>query len=230
MIVKGKIVGVNVGDSRIYSISSGKRNAQMTQDDNLASYIGRHDGQAANSGEKGLVQFVGMGDGIEPHIVTPHERDIASILITSDGVHDAPPEAIAQIVQVSRSSLDMVQRLLSLSGILGGRDNATALVVPANLNLGKISERGITIACVSPFDDLEIWIPITENALVESDDADQKLQAQDAEVTQSNFKERKTHYRQKKIKSRRKKAAEEAKLPLDEERPPLNISFPAKKS
>lgn len=230
MIAMGKVVGVNVGDSRIYSVSTSKQTAQLTQDDNLASYIGRREGKGTNISEKGLVQFIGMGDGIEPHIITTHQRDVASILITSDGVHDAPSDAIAQIAQVSRSSLDLVQRLLSLSGILGGRDNATALVMPANLNSGKTSERGITIACISSFDELEIWIPGTENALMESDVSSQKRRGQETEVTQTNFKGRKnvTSYRQKKTKSRKRKSPEEAKLPLDEEPPFLSISFPAK--
>src|SRR5262249_52674195 len=133
LVTKEKIVGVNVGDSRIYGISVNKKTTQLTQDDTLARYL-THREKNSNLNEKGLVQFIGMGDGVEPHIVAMSNRDLGSILITSDGVHDAPSEALEQIVHVSRSNSDLVQRLLSLSGILGGRDNATALVIPTNPN------------------------------------------------------------------------------------------------
>jgi len=83
---------------------------------------------------------------------------------------------------------------------------------------------------MSAFNELEIWIPATENALVESDVSSQKRRGQETEVTQTNFKGRKdiTNYRQKKTKSRKRKSPEEAKLPLDEEPPSLSISFPEK--
>jgi serine/threonine protein phosphatase PrpC len=174
MIVRGKFFGVNVGDSRIYGISADKQAAQLTQDDTLASYLGRREGKGSSINEKGLVQFIGMGDGVEPHIIVIPDKNLASILITSDGVHDAPSDAITQIAHASLSNLDLVRRLLSLSGILGGRDNATALVMPTNFNLENTSQHGVTITCISSFDALEIWIPSAENALVEGDNVLQK--------------------------------------------------------
>jgi len=76
MVAVGKVIGVNVGDSRIYGISASKQTTQLTLDDTLAGYLGRRESKGANISEKGLVQFVGMGDGIEPHIITTHERDV----------------------------------------------------------------------------------------------------------------------------------------------------------
>ncbi|WP_300182214.1 PP2C family serine/threonine-protein phosphatase [Bradyrhizobium sp.] len=232
LIAKGNVIGVNVGDSRIYGISPRRQSVQLTKDDTLASYLGRRDGKDMGSDVKGLVQFVGMGNDFDPHIITTNERDSESILITSDGVHDAPSEAIAQITQISRSNLDLVQRLLSLSGILGGRDNATALVIPTEFNPGTASDEGVTIACTSSFDSLEIWIPKLGNTFAESDDALEKQPEKEKNPAANvNSKGRKnaTHYRQRKLALRKKKESNEAKLPLDEDPPSLSISFPDKR-
>ena len=56
----GEAHTVNVGDSRSYSFSRGKSTDRLTVDDSLAEAVGGHGRE--------LIQFVGMGDGIKPHV------------------------------------------------------------------------------------------------------------------------------------------------------------------
>jgi len=57
----GGMLGVNVGDSRIYKYQEGTLE-QITVDDTLADLL-KNDLQPRNE----LLQFVGMGEGMEPH-------------------------------------------------------------------------------------------------------------------------------------------------------------------
>ncbi len=223
MIWQGQAFGVNVGDSRIYGISPNKQTIQLTKDDTLAGYLGRRDGRTLNTSDNGLVQFIGLGEGLEPHPIYSSGRSLATILITTDGVHGAPADALAQVSQTAPTNMDLVQRLLSLSAVLGGRDNATAIAIPASYIPARLSQRGVNITCTSPFNRLEVWIPISENPPVEKDEmlesATKKAEPKDRDLKQG----RKTRKKKKKQPGR-----DPNRLPLDEDEPVLDISFPEK--
>lgn len=236
-IEKGQILGINVGDSRIYSISESKKLKQLTKDDTLAGYLARREGGFAGQADNSLVQFVGMGKGVEPHIIDANGNEAHSILVTSDGVHGAPEGALSEVVRASRTNFELANRLLTLSTILGGRDNATALILPLNFSPDRPSQHGINITCISPFDRLEIWIPMvgTESLAIENgnyirqNDNMTNLR-EDAPSDKAFFSKGEkgaTASRKRKRKTQKKKASnDETALPLEEDRPPLDISFP----
>ncbi|WP_027187223.1 PP2C family protein-serine/threonine phosphatase [Desulfovibrio cuneatus] len=115
--------GVNVGDSRIYACEFDKVN-QLTTDDTLAGI--RKDKTSYFPDDKNLLQFIGMGKDINPHIIEINSNDnISSFLITSDGSHFVGDDALAKIVVNSKKSETVVRRLIELSRMYGGSDNSS---------------------------------------------------------------------------------------------------------
>lgn len=120
----GRFFGVNIGDSRIYSISNEIK--QLTVDDTIAGQI---DASAGNNyGRNELLQFVGMGRDIQPHLIEfPIASKDALVLLTSDGVHFLPKEVMQSISQNSNEPAIAVKRLLELSKWCGGADNGSVV-------------------------------------------------------------------------------------------------------
>jgi serine/threonine protein phosphatase PrpC len=229
-IGNGQVFGVNVGDSRIYSISENRKLKQLSKDDTLAGYLTRREGEVSNPSENGLLQYIGMGQGLEPHIIIEKGNGVSSILVTSDGAHGAPEDALSEVVRVSRTNIELTNRLLTLSNILGGRDNSTALLLSTDFSSELSSQHGINIACISPFDRLEIWIPNTETLAAEDESLTTRNDAQVGATDKvADAKEPRGLTSSRKRKNRRKKGSNhDAGLPLETERPSLDISFPEK--
>jgi serine/threonine protein phosphatase PrpC len=133
---------VNVGDSRIYAAGPGGLNGlvtRLTVDDSLAEAVGGHG--------RDLLQFIGMGLGIKPHI-RQAPADLDRILITSDGVHFISPDTLSDIFLSTSENATVVSRLLSFVNWQGAHDNATLAVV--NLSellslLPTVEETGIEV-------------------------------------------------------------------------------------
>jgi PPM family protein phosphatase len=223
--LNGQIFGVNIGDSRIYSISSDKKLTQLSKDDTLAGYLGRHDGRISRQMEGNLVQYVGMGKGLEPHII-PIKNELQSILITSDGIHGAPQDALLEVARASRTNLELLSRLLSLSTILGGRDNATGLMLARDFLPERSSQNGITVTCISPFDRLEIWMPSADPLGAHENKPTTK--GADKEISTHRTLSEKEKRSLKKRNRSKKGPTKEGGLPLEDETPTLDISFPEK--
>jgi serine/threonine protein phosphatase PrpC len=153
---QGAVVGVNAGDSRIYGLTRSRDAKQLSRDDTVAGLLGQQQGLGADQ----LVQFIGMGGGVEPQIIATDQKEFESILITSDGIHCAPAAAFSQAIRAATSNLDLIRRLLALSDALGGQDNGTALLLPTRFDAPNgDSEQGLNLTFWSPSDRLEIWIP-----------------------------------------------------------------------
>jgi len=118
----------------------------------------------------------------------------------------------------------MIRRLLNLSEILGGRDNATALVI--DTRLPKISDQidqGFNLTFFSAQSQLEIWLPIlTEGANVPLRDS---LEAS----RDASLPKRKSAPRQKGRQSKKKQKPQDPALPLDQEEvPEVDVKFSAR--
>jgi serine/threonine protein phosphatase PrpC len=224
---QGDVVSLNVGDSRIYGIGESRDLKQISKDDTLAGYLGqgpmdRHQNQ--------LVQFVGMGEGIEPHIFTSLPNAFESLLVTSDGIHNVPLQAFSEAIRHPSSNYDLADRLLSLSDSLGGRDNATVVLLPTQLkHSNNPREQGLTLEFLSVSDRLEIWIPaIAEDS--QHQDAPESLREasgarikSEQEPAAKKKKETKAGTRQMKSKKMRKHGR-----PNHPDQPALDITFPQK--
>jgi PPM family protein phosphatase len=138
------ILGVNVGDSRIYSMDDHKL-LQLTVDDTLAGQFAKNNEDLFRGNE--LLQYIGMGQGIEPHIISSAEGSkLSNILLTSDGVHFLDKRTMELVTKNASDSALAVRRLIELAKWCGGHDNASAIIanlsamVPerTNLNVGEI--------------------------------------------------------------------------------------------
>lgn len=127
---RGKWSGVNVGDSRIYGVLEDGSIRQFTIDDTLESQLADLKLSSPPAEFRQLLQYIGMGDGIEPRKV-----DFQSVpktkwfLVTSDGAHSVPQHIFRSLISNAESPEEIVHRLTKLSEWLGGKDNSTVSVL-----------------------------------------------------------------------------------------------------
>lgn len=243
-----RAIGLNVGDSRIYGINRYRELKQLSRDDTLGRMLGTR--QVDPSQKDRLVQFVGIGEGMEPHIVSAEKLAFSSVLISTDGIHSSVPGAIVQLVKSPSTNIDLVRRLVSLSELIGN-DNGTALTLPTQLSDAKESTaKGIDLRFWSAFDRMEIWIPSKSTEIQQQDLLRVELRDEPREglaytSPQNNLDERPSErlVRKQKKKSttekrsvgRHKKKGKsrdegEAWLPIEDvDTPRLRISFPEKR-
>jgi protein phosphatase len=125
----------NVGDSRLYLLSSG-RLAQLTEDDTWAATMlkQQHGGDPALVAQHPmrhvLTNVLGAREQTDIHIL---ERDLFAgdtVLLCSDGVHGVLSDAeVANLLQPDGSVEAAAQRLIRAAISAGTRDNVTAIVV-----------------------------------------------------------------------------------------------------
>ena len=137
LLVKGRpSLWLTIGDSRVYRASEGKL-TQLSRDDTLEGQLGK----PGEGHRPDLLQFVGIGDGLEPHIEALGDA-AGTVLLTTDGVHFIDAGYIAKVVQHAPDLGLCARRLTELARMLGGPDNASvaalsldALVVDGELHL-----------------------------------------------------------------------------------------------
>jgi serine/threonine protein phosphatase PrpC len=118
---------VNVGDSRIYRFENRLLN-QVTVDDTLAGQLARE--PASYAGRSELLQFVGIGPMVEPHVGDFDEINEQSVLmITSDGVHFLPANLIQELMAHATEPAIAARRLMDVATWCGGHDNASLAIV-----------------------------------------------------------------------------------------------------
>ena len=124
---------ISVGDSRVYG-ANGKSLVQMSVDDTIAGQLGKNlEGVAEQSK---LLQFIGMGSELEPHIVELGHGAADAVLLTTDGVHylSSTPNWLGQIVSNAPDPGTCVKRLVELAKWCGGPDNATVAMISLSAN------------------------------------------------------------------------------------------------
>ncbi|OZS50730.1 hypothetical protein BST51_24500, partial [Vibrio vulnificus] len=123
----GNSISINVGDSRIYCQLKNGKFEQLSVDDTIAGQLKQQ--EVASSFNNNLIQYIGMGSDIEPHIIKlPNTSNIQKLLLTSDGVHYIPSQTLSSLVSQNISPIELSKRLIDVSNWCGGHDNATALV------------------------------------------------------------------------------------------------------
>jgi len=113
---------LNLGDSRIY-VSAGnieKRTIdRVTVDDSMEEAVGGYG--------KELIQFVGMGDGIQPHF-GPIPGNASKIVLTSDGTHFLSQKTFYDILLTAPDLLQTVDRIGKVVRWSGAHDNASIAI------------------------------------------------------------------------------------------------------
>jgi PPM family protein phosphatase len=236
----GRLMGVNVGDSRVYGLTPGNHAVQLSQDDTIAGVLGNKGQSGLNQNQ--LVQYVGMGEGVEPHIIPFKGRDFTTVLLTSDGIHGAQPDKFLNVVRESSSNFDLIEKLLAFNQSMGGRDNGTALLLPAHTSDARSDgEQGLNLTFLSTANRLEVWIPLLgydyrqervpdSNRAKEVQDSPQLEEVKTPSANAVREKKARKNVRERKrVRKGRKRDStnEDPNLPLEEpDLPALNIKFP----
>jgi len=148
----------HVGDSRIYGVMQDRALEQLSRDDTINALLKRQEGEAEAPKDSRLLQFVGMGEEMEAQIA-PVPSYCRSVLLTSDGAHDLPHSVFQRIVSAAAGGSDLVRKLLTLSDMTGGRDNASAILLPIGAEAELYDESGGNeLLAILPNDTLAIQI------------------------------------------------------------------------
>lgn len=118
---------VNIGDSRIYYTDKTRPvvKARLSIDDTMAEAFGSHGQQ--------LIQFVGIGDGLRPHVEVLASNE-GTFWLTSDGTH-YPNDVFYEVLSKAPDLRAGVERTLALARWLGSPDNASIVgVIPSNID------------------------------------------------------------------------------------------------
>ncbi|POS61854.1 PP2C family protein-serine/threonine phosphatase [Parasaccharibacter apium] len=148
----------HVGDSRVYGVMPDRVVEQLSRDDTINALLKRQEGQGEAPKDSRLLQFVGMGEEMEAQIA-PVPGHCRSVLLTSDGAHDVPNSVFQRVVSAAAGGGDLVRKLLMLSDMTGGRDNASAIFFPIGTETELYDERGDNeLLAILPNDTLTIHI------------------------------------------------------------------------
>jgi serine/threonine protein phosphatase PrpC len=117
-----------VGDARAY-VWDGVELTQLTSDQTMAEYFRLHDSIPTPRMEHVVTNSLRTTS--TEHIGTATVAGFKSLLLSSDGVHKVvSPETIqAVLAESGATTLSRVSTLVETAMVLGGKDNATALVV-----------------------------------------------------------------------------------------------------
>lgn len=161
----GNTFGINVGDSRIYSYRE-NRLEQLTVDDTMAGLLLRGENDAHSSNE--LIQFIGMGDGVEPHaILMPSANEL--MMLTSDGAHFIDKGVMQMVVQNAKEPAMAVKRIIEVAKWCGGRDNATVAIASPLVFQPQLFDDTGFIQVWDPFGELQIIaVDMHDNQRVEN--------------------------------------------------------------
>lgn len=148
---------LSVGDSRVYCVRN-KVLSQVSIDDTIAGQLGKSSDDSREQSQ--LLQYVGMGVGLEPHTAKLDMSSLESVILTTDGVHflAKSPGWFSQIIRHSPDPGVCVRRLVDLAKWCGGPDNATVAMV--TLPVEKQLPTRPSYSC------LEVWDPYGELQIV----------------------------------------------------------------
>ncbi|WP_122799465.1 PP2C family protein-serine/threonine phosphatase [Burkholderia pseudomallei] len=143
-------VWLSVGDSRVYHVAEAKM-LQLSKDDTLEGQLGK----PIEGGRRSeLLQFIGIGESLEPHIEPIPNTLSGTLLLTTDGVHFVDAAYLGKVAHFAQDLGVCVRRFIDLAKMLGGPDNASV----AALSLDALS--GATDTEIDAA--FEVWDPFGE--------------------------------------------------------------------
>lgn len=211
----------HVGDSRLYEGSPNQQLNLLTRDDTIGGQI--RSSVDEDLLDNRLLQFVGVGGQIEPHIFRVPIGLGSTFLLTTDGAHSIGKKALEGISKNSSSTVELVRKIIFVAEAIGVEDNSSAVAI----SVSQISplpnfSSGAELTIWSPSDKLEMWLGRqSPSGLNPPKVAQRASENRAAELNPAKSK--------RAAKSRTKSAgrakAKEKKPEEDDEHPLFNIEF-----
>ncbi|MBB3953079.1 hypothetical protein GGQ76_004403 [Aureimonas jatrophae] len=147
----------HVGDSRLYMKGDSGELELITKDDTVFGQMGS--GSNEDMLDNRLLQFVGIGRDLEPHIFSLSSYAGHEFILTTDGAHSIGKRALNGIVSNATSSLDIVRKILYVAEAIGTDDNASAIAISTH-NPEYLPQfgTGLEARISTPSDKIEIWL------------------------------------------------------------------------
>lgn len=129
----GKAFWSSVGDSRVYLVSDGQV-SQISTDDTIAGQLKKQSVPAHEQSK--LLQFVGMGEGLEVHVGELTTAKETQAFLTSDGIHflAGASDWLSALIVHSPDVATCARRLVDVSKWCGGQDNASVVALPLDVD------------------------------------------------------------------------------------------------
>lgn len=209
----------HVGDSRLYEIGSDKALRLATRDDTIGGQLAPT-GAADETLDNRLLQFVGMGQGVEPHVFRLQKSARSSFLITSDGAHSIGKRDLEGISRSSANGAEVVRKLIYVAEAVGVEDNSSAVTIsPSDFEVIRPFGTGTEVTLWSPTDKLEMWLGGTT--------ARENRRPADSKAVEPDESPKKKSARAK-PRAEKKAAKLGEEKPATPEKPQLNIEFGSK--
>jgi serine/threonine protein phosphatase PrpC len=154
-ILYGKqgLIGINVGDSRLYAIAHDGPQ-RLTVDDSLADQLRKIHApvfeDASGERDSRLIQFVGIGPQIEPHIIELESNGEQGFIISTDGAHYLGDKVMDELVRAGLEPNHLPMTALDISRICGSTDNASIISVPKTMHFDESIVGRYVIKVASP--------------------------------------------------------------------------------
>lgn len=149
----------HVGDSRLYEASKDKIPYLVTRDDTIGGQLKSPDGNADDILDNRLLQFVGIGASIEPHIFRVPGGSGKTYLITTDGAHSIGKRSLEGILRHSSSVPELVRKVLFVAEAVGVEDNSSAVAIAVSeFEAVRYAGHGTEVTIWSPSEKLEMWL------------------------------------------------------------------------
>jgi len=123
---------VSVGDSRIY-VETELKLKKISTDDTIAGQLGK---EAIDNPDQGrLLQFIGMGHDLQPHVHELNSAVPGRFVLATDGVHylSRYSSCMEKVVSIAADPGVCAKRLVDLANWCGGHDNATVALLPTSI-------------------------------------------------------------------------------------------------
>jgi serine/threonine protein phosphatase PrpC len=157
------LASVNIGDSRIYQVAIGGKVEQLSKDDTLRGQLPPVKDQSYPDmpEHRQLLQYVGMGEGIEPHIISLAPRsNFKYVVLSSDGAHNIPKETFESIIANAKTAKQAAERIIYVSEWCGGADNASIIIVSPESSLVPSRNEATNLNLLEiwdSFEKVEMW-------------------------------------------------------------------------
>lgn len=161
----GETWAAHAGDSRVYGYTDHSGPDLLSQDDTVQGVVraqneGHGEGRDEDELDNRLLQFVGIGDGLAPHVIRLEGGADRTWFVTTDGAHGVGRKLLHSLARNARSVGDLARKLTFVVDAAPLGDNASiAAIRPSEFSSNAPFSDGLNLTVWTPANRLEIWLP-----------------------------------------------------------------------